>query len=125
LPKILVIEDEPNIQKLARVNLTTSGYEVLIAANGEEGLRLAEAEKPDLILLDLMLPGMSGWEVLNNLRAMPDVEKAPVVIIITAAVRQGDAEKARAMGAAGYLAKPFAADELLMEVKKVLGGEAQ
>ena len=68
MPKILVIEDEANVQKLAKTNLTASGYRVLTAGNGEEGLRLAQREHPSLILLDLRLPGMSGWDVLMLLK---------------------------------------------------------
>ena len=117
---ILVIEDEENIQKLIKANLAASGYEVLVASGGEEGLRLAQERKPDLILLDLMMPGISGWDVLSRLKAVSGRQGAPVVIIITAAVRPGDAEKARAMGAAGYLTKPFTAEGLLRKVQKAL-----
>ncbi|HEY82744.1 MAG TPA: response regulator [Dehalococcoidia bacterium] len=119
MPKILIIENEPSIQKLMKVNLSTSGYEVLITARGEEGLRLAQQESPDLILLDLRLPGISGWDVLARLKAIPELGKIPVVII-TAVVHHGDEEKAYAMGVAGYLAKPFTAEELLQEVEEAL-----
>ena len=117
---ILVIEDEENIQKLIKANLAASGHEVLVATSGEEGLRLAQERKPGLILLDLMMPGISGWDVLNRLKAVSGGEGAPPIIIITAAVRPGDAEKARAMGDAGYLTKPFTADELLRKVQKAM-----
>jgi len=125
LAKVLIIENEPSIQKLMKVNLTTSGHQVLITARGEEGLKLAQRENPDLILLDLRLPGISGWDVLTHLKATPELEKIPVVII-TAVVHHGDEEKAYAMGATGYLAKPFTADELLQEVEEALrkGGNA-
>ncbi len=117
---ILVIEDEENIQKLIKANLAASGHEVLVATSGEEGLRLAQERKPDLILLDIMMPGISGWDVLNRLKAVSGGEGAPPIIIITAAVRQGDAEKARTLGTAGYLTKPFTAEELLRKVQKAL-----
>jgi len=123
LAKVLVIENEPNIQKLMKVNLSTSGHEVLIATRGEEGLKLAQQEDPDLILLDLRLPGISGWDVLARLKATAELEKIPVVII-TAVVHHGDEERAYAMGVTGYLAKPFTADELLEEVEKALGRDS-
>ena len=120
MPKILVIEDELNIQKLAKVNLSASGYQVLVATDGEEGLGLAQMEYPDLILLDLMMPGMSGWDVLIALKADQKLQKTPV-IIMTASLREGEKDKARSLGAAGYLMKPYSADELLRQVKQVLG----
>lgn len=120
MAQILVIEDEENIQKLIKANLVASGYQVLLATGGEEGLRLAEEKKPELILLDLMMPGISGWDVLSKLKDMSGREEAPAIIVITAAVRPGDAEKARALGAAGYLTKPFTAEELLRKVQKAL-----
>jgi len=120
LPKVLVIDNEQNVQKVAKVNLTASGYQVLVAADGEEGLRLAELHHPDLILLDLMMPGISGWDVLTAIRTRPQLQKTPVVIM-TASLREGEEDKAHAMGAVGYLAKPFSVDELLRQVKQVLG----
>lgn len=120
MPKILVIEDESNIQKLAKANLTASGYQVLVAANGEKGLELAELEHPNLILLDLRLPGMSGWDVLMFLKTSRKLQKIPV-IIMTATVPQNQEYKFASMRTAGYLEKPFSVDDLLHRVKQVLG----
>ncbi len=120
MPKILVIEDELNIQKLAKANLTASGYEVLVAGNGEEGLRLAQQEHPNLILLDLRLPGMSGWDFLMILKTNQKLRKIPV-IIMTATVPQSGEYKFPSMRTAGYLTKPFTVDELLRQVKQALG----
>ena len=120
MPKILVIEDELNIQKLAKANLTASGYEVLMAGNGEEGLELAQREHPNLILLDLRLPGMSGWDALMMLKTNRKLQKIPV-IIMTATVLQSGEYKFPSMRTAGYLVKPFSVDELLRQVKQVLG----
>lgn len=120
MPKILVIEDEINIQKLAAANLTTSGYKVFVTGKGREGLRLAQREHPDLILLDLRLPDMSGWDVLMLLKAERKLQKIPV-IIMTASVQQDNGYKFPRMRTAGYLAKPFDLDELLRKVKQVLG----
>lgn len=120
MPKIMVIEDTHNIQKLARVNLVSSGYKVFIADNGEEGLKLVQQESPSLILLDLMLPGMSGWDVLMALKAAKNLRKIPV-IIMTAAITEGDEFRIRSMRTAGHLVKPFSVDEMLRQVKKALG----
>jgi len=120
LPKILVIEDELNIQKLVKANLAASGYQVFVASDGEEGLGLAKLESPDLILLDLMMPGISGWDVLTALKTNPRVREIPVVIM-TASAHKDEEDKARSMGAVNYLVKPFSADELLRHVKQVVG----
>jgi len=120
LAKILVIEDEPNIRKLAKANLTASGYKVFVAASGEQGLELAELELPNLILLDLRMPGMSGWDVLMALKTNQRLRRIPV-IIMTATVPDSEEHKIRGMRTAGYLVKPFTADELLRQVKQVLG----
>lgn len=120
LAKILVVENEQNIRKLARANLTASGYQVVVAADGEEGLRVAQLTHPDLILLDLMMPGMSGWDVLMTLKADQNLHKTPV-IIMTASPRAGNRDKARGLGTAGYLTKPFSIDELLRRIKQAIG----
>ena len=120
MPKILVIDDELNLQKLVKVNLAARGYQVLVAADGEEGLKLAQLEYPDLILLDLMMPGMSGWDVLMALKTNRKLQKTPV-IIMTASARKDEEDKARSMGAVGYLVKPFGVDELVRQVKLAIG----
>ena len=120
MPKILVIDDNPNLQKLVRVNLVARGYHVLIAPDGERGLKLAQLEHPNLILLDLMMPGMSGWDVLMFLKTNRKLQKIPV-IIMTATVPQDQEYKFPSMRTAGYLVKPFVVDELLHKVKQVLG----
>lgn len=120
MPKILVIEDEVSIQKLIAMNLTAGGYKVLVAGTGEEGFRLAQREHPNLILLDLRLPGMSGWDVLALLKADRKLQKIPV-IITTATVPQNEEHKFPSMRTAGYLIKPFDINELLRKVKQALG----
>lgn len=120
MAKILVIEDEEHIQELVKANLTASGYQVLTTGNGEDGLELAKAEYPDLILLDLRLPGMSGWDVFMLLRAEDKFRNIPV-IIMTATVPQNHDSRLPGMKTAGYLLKPFEVDELLQKVKQVLG----
>jgi DNA-binding response OmpR family regulator len=116
---ILVIEDTPNIQKLMKVNLVSSGYKVFIADDGEEGLKLAQQESPALIMLDLILPGISGWDVFETLKASKKLRKIPV-IIMTAAITEGKELLNRSMKTAGHLVKPFSIDEMLRKVKKAL-----
>ena len=119
MSKILVIDDELNLRKLIRANLRARGYQVLVADEGETGLKLVELERPDLILLDLRMPGMSGWDVLMALKTGQKLKKIPVVIM-TAAMLEEDAYKLRSMRAAGILLKPFSVDELLRQVTQVL-----
>lgn len=121
MPKILVVEDEASIQKLVKANLAASGYQVLVASNGEEALRLAQTEHPDLVLLDLRLPGMSGWDVLMAIRTSEELREM-LVVIMTAVVPDGGENLFHHLRVDGYLAKPFTTDELLHLVKEVLGG---
>ncbi len=120
MPKILVIDDEPNIRKLAKANLTARGFQVLVAADGEEGLKLAQLERPNLILLDLRMPGMSGWDVLMALKADRKLQKIQV-IIMTATIPQSGAYKFPSMRTAGYLVEPFSINEMMRQVKQALG----
>jgi DNA-binding response OmpR family regulator len=117
--KILIIEDEENIQKLARMNLVASGYRVFVAGNGKDGIKLARYEHPDLILLDLRLPDMSGWDVLMTLKTNRRLEIAPV-IIVTATVPQEMEYRFPSLRTEGYLIKPYNVDELLDRVQQVL-----
>lgn len=123
MPKILVIDDDRNLRKMVKANLAARGYQVLGASDGEKGLERAGLERPDLIFLDLMMPGISGWDVLVALQADQELQKIPV-IIMTASRREGEENRARSMRAAGYLVKPFGVDELMRQVKLTLGSEA-
>ena len=117
--KILIIEDEEHIQKLARMNLTASGYRVFVAGNGRDGIKLAQREHPDLILLDLRLPDMSGWDVLMKCKTDRKTENSQVMIV-TATVPQELEYRFPSMRTVGYLVKPFDVDELLSKVQQVL-----
>lgn len=101
---ILLVEDEPTLQKTLTVALTQEGYEVKSALDGEIGLRLARETKPDLILLDLILPKMDGFEVLDELKKDDAVKNIPVIILTNLESTQ-DIEKALALGATNYLVK--------------------
>ena len=120
MSKILLVDDEPNIRKLLSASLAAMGYQVLVASNGEEALELAGLECPDLVLLDLKIPRLSGWDVLTGLKADEKLHKTPV-IIMTGAANPSDEDKARRIGAVGCLAKPFTPDELMHEINLVLG----
>ena len=113
---ILVVDDEPPIVRLVRATLQSAGYAVATAARGEEALALVEAERPDLVVLDLMMPGMDGFETLRRIRAAHPVP----VIMLTA--RAGDADKLKGLqgGADDYVTKPFNPDELAARVAAVL-----
>ena len=112
--RVLAVEDEPEMQVILRDNLEYEGFEVLSAATGEEGLQLAMAKQPDLILLDLLLPRMSGYEVCRRLRTehftMP-------IIMLTARNAELDRVAGLEMGADDYLGKPFGVGELLARVR--------
>jgi CheY-like chemotaxis protein len=103
---VLVIDDEETIRMLCRVNLAVSGIEVLEAADGETGLEMASSERPDLILLDVMMPGLDGWEVARRLAADPATREIPVVFL-TARAGYEDRLQGEQVGAVGYVVKPF------------------
>lgn len=118
---ILVIEDEDPLQRFVEANLRAQGYRVVQATDGEEGLSLARKERPDLILLDLMLPRLDGWEVLNCLQASAVLKRVPVAVI-TASANSEEKDRACRLGAADYLIKPMSAEELVDRVRELLGG---
>ena len=117
--KILVIEDEQDIQTLLEYNLQQAGYEVVVCENGEDGLWLATEHKPDLILLDWMLPLLSGIEVLRQLRKRSDTREIPVMML-TARGEEGDRLRGLDSGADDYVTKPFSPAELVARITAVL-----
>lgn len=117
--KILIVEDEANIRQLVKYNLEKDGYLVLEAADGLQGLKLAKAEKPELLLLDLMLPQMDGLEVCRNLKGNPATSALPI-IMLTAKSEEIDKVIGLELGADDYMTKPFSPRELLARVKAVL-----
>lgn len=114
--KILVIDDERRITALLRRTLVFEGYEVQVAGGGEEGLRLAASWQPDLVLLDVLMPGLDGWEVCRRLRAAGGVP----VLMLTARDEVSDRVKGLDLGADDYLVKPFALEELLARIRALL-----
>jgi two-component system, OmpR family, alkaline phosphatase synthesis response regulator PhoP len=103
---VLVVDDERSIRLLCRVNLGASGMEVLEASSGEEGLELARSEQPDLVLLDVMMPGRDGWSVARALAEDPRTREIPVVFL-TARADAADRRMGQQLGGVGYVVKPF------------------
>jgi len=122
LKKILVIDDEPELVKAATVRLQASGYEVISAYDGQEGIGKAKEGKPDLILLDIIMPKKDGYEVCKNLKSNPKTRDIPI-IIFTASGQEGLEKKCMAIGASAMIRKPFETAELLELVDKLLRGD--
>ncbi len=119
---ILVVDDEPNIVLSLEFIMQNEGYDVTIAKDGEEALQAIKEKVPDLVLLDIMMPAMSGYEVCQRIRANPEWKNIRIVML-TAKGREVDREKGMAMGADDYITKPFAARDLMARVKKILAEE--
>ncbi len=109
--KILVVDDEENIRKLVNYNLLLDGYDVAMAVDGKEGLEKAISEKPDLILLDIMMPEIDGLEVCSRLKKNPETRDIPV-FMLSAKGQMQDLEDAFAVGADNYITKPFDVSKL-------------
>jgi CheY-like chemotaxis protein len=116
--KVLVVEDVDFNRELI-VQLLEDKYEVIEAVNGQQGVELAERERPELILMDLSLPVMDGWEATRRLKANADLRAIPI-IALTAHAMKGDKEKALAAGCDDYLVKPLDEDELMARIAKYL-----
>ena len=116
--KILAVDDEKHIVRLVQVNLERQGYEVITASDGKEALEKVASEKPDLLVLDVMMPYMDGFEVLQNLRRNPETREIPV-IMLTAKAQDADVFKGWQSGVDCYLTKPFNPMELITFVKRI------
>jgi two-component system, OmpR family, alkaline phosphatase synthesis response regulator PhoP len=117
--KVLVIDDEAPIRLLCRVNLEAEKMDVLEAANGEEGLALARTEKPDIVLLDVMMPGMDGWQVAERLFESQETSQIPLVFL-TARAELRDRARGLELGGVDYITKPFNPVELASVVENLL-----
>jgi two-component system, OmpR family, alkaline phosphatase synthesis response regulator PhoP len=120
--KILVVDDEEDILELVRYNLAREGYKILCAATGEEGLKTARTELPDLIVLDLMLPGLDGLDVTRRLKGDDATRKIPIVML-TARGEESDIVTGLEMGAEDYMTKPFSPKVLVARIRAVLRRE--
>ncbi|MFC2968736.1 response regulator transcription factor [Acidimangrovimonas pyrenivorans] len=117
---VLLIEDEPNIIEAIRFILTRDGWQVTTHDSGEDAMAVLRAAAPDVVVLDVMLPGRSGFEVLQELRADPAYEKLPV-LMLTAKGQERDRELAERYGASRFMTKPFANTEILASMRDLVG----
>ena len=118
-PKILVVDDEPEAVELVEFNLKQAGYVVTTAADGAEALKKARSQVPDLIVLDVMLPEMDGFEICKALRLDPATARVPI-LMLTAKAAEIDRVLGLELGADDYLTKPFSTRELLLRIKKII-----
>ncbi len=121
--EILIVDDESNIVLSLEFLMRQAGYRVRTAEDGEQALAALEASKPDLVLLDVMMPKKDGYEVCQQIRRRPEWAQLPV-IMLTAKGRDVEREKGLAMGADDYITKPFSTQEVVETVQSVLAGEA-
>jgi two-component system alkaline phosphatase synthesis response regulator PhoP len=124
LGRILVVEDETDVAELIRFNLAREGYEVRVTGTGTEALRLAREVRPQLILLDVMVPQLNGWEVCRRLKHDTDTRGVPV-IMVTGRAEEGDKVLGFELGADDYVTKPFSPRELLARVRAVIRRSAE
>ena len=118
-PRILVIEDQEDNRRILRDLLTSAGYEVIEAFTGEEGVTMAEASLPDLILMDIQLPGLDGYEATRRIKANRVLRQIPVIVVTSYAL-SGDEVKAKEAGSDGYVTKPFSPRALLAKIREYL-----
>ncbi|OGP13045.1 MAG: DNA-binding response regulator [Deltaproteobacteria bacterium GWA2_54_12] len=123
-PRVLVVDDEPDILNLLEYNLKRSGFQVLLAKDGPEAIEAVKAHRPDLVLLDIMLPDMEGTEVLRSLKSFESTASIPV-IMLTAKGEELDKIVGFELGAEDYITKPFSPRELILRVKAVLKRAAE
>jgi len=117
--RILVIEDQEDNRQIVRDLMTASGYELIEATTGEEGLEAASRERPDLILMDIQLPGIDGYEVTRRIKADPKLRQIPIIAVTSYAL-SGDDKKAFAAGCDGYVTKPYSPRLLLAKIREYL-----
>jgi CheY-like chemotaxis protein len=120
MAKILIAEDERDIRDLVAFTLRFAGHEVVVASNGEEAVAMAPQENPDLILMDVRMPRMTGYEACRVMKTNPDIKDIPVVFL-TARGQESEIQQGLEAGAEEYLLKPFAPDQLTTRVKAILG----
>ncbi|NMG64761.1 response regulator [Azoarcus indigens] len=121
--KILIVDDEQNIVISLEFLMKREGFEVLVANDGDEAVRCIRAEQPDLVLLDVMMPKKSGFEVCQEIKADPKTQ-ATCILMLTAKGRDTEVAKGLALGADAYMTKPFSTRELVARVRSLLGMEA-
>ncbi|HTY80339.1 MAG TPA: response regulator [Candidatus Bathyarchaeia archaeon] len=115
--RILVIEDHEDNRRIVRDLLTPAGYEVIEAVTGEDGVAMADSHRPDLILMDIQLPGLDGYEATRQIKAKPELRAIPIVVVTSYAL-SGDDVKAREAGCDAYVTKPFSPRALLAKIRE-------
>ena len=119
--RVLAVDDDPVIQRLLEVNLEMEGYEVRLASDGLQAVDAAREFRPDVILLDVMMPNMDGWEACATIKQDPELAKTPVVFL-SARAQDADIERGTELGAAAYITKPFDPIDLLELVAELVEG---
>ncbi len=117
--RILVVEDQEDNRRIVRDLLTSAGFELIEATTGEDGVHLAKTGRPDLILMDIQMPVLDGYEATRRIKATAELRDIPIIVVTSYAL-SGDDVKARAAGADGYVAKPFSPRELLAKIRQFL-----
>jgi two-component system cell cycle response regulator DivK len=117
--RILVVEDHEDNRQILRDLLASAGYEMIEAGNGEDGVAAATAEQPDLILMDIQLPILDGYEATRQIKAKPALNSIPIIVVTSYAL-SGDEEKARIAGCDAYVAKPYSPRQLLARIRDFL-----
>ncbi|HET7483399.1 MAG TPA: response regulator [Actinomycetota bacterium] len=117
--RILICDDDPAILRVLQVNLEVEGYETLLAHHGEEALEIAAREHPDLVVLDIMMPRLDGYQTCERLKASADTRDIPVVFL-SAKAQESDIEKGKEYGVQAYLTKPFDPDTLVETIEQLL-----
>lgn len=119
--RVICIEDEPEMIDLVRLILSRKGFDVIGAEGGIEGLKLVRSEKPDLVLLDLMMPDLDGWEVYQEIKGDPELRTIPVIVVTAKAQPIDKVLGLHIAKVEDYITKPFSPQELLQSVQKLLG----
>ncbi len=117
--RILVVEDNEENRRILRLLLTSAGYELIEAATGEQGVTLAETQRPDLILMDIQLPGLDGYEATRRIKGNPALRQIPLIVVTSYAL-SGDDVKAFEAGCDAYVTKPFNPRQLLAKIREYL-----
>ena len=116
--KILIVEDEIELIDMLRIRLEANGYQVITAFDGQQGLERAKSEKPDLIIMDIMMPKKDGWTFVREMKTDDSIKRIPVIMLTA---KEGMEDMFKLEGVKGYVTKPFEAEELLLRVKLCIG----
>jgi len=120
--KVLVVDDDPVIQRLLQVNLEMEGHDVTIASDGEQALERIRADRPQLVLLDIMMPHVDGWQVAEAVRGDADLAAATQIVFLSARAQDADVQRGTALGVAAYITKPFDPIDLMELVNELTAG---